>query len=90
MSQLQGARRRKLKVWVPGCACRLFSSANAGLLEKLRAMPAVVERKLGDAISVPVYASHAASLRVAGDTVKDRGLYAGAAHPHSKWKFKLR
>jgi hypothetical protein len=49
----------------------------AGLLEKLKALPCVVERKLGDAISVPVYASHAASLKAGKDTVKDRGLYAG-------------
>ena len=54
----------------------------AGLLEKLRAMPAVVERKLGDAISVPVYASHMASLRGgAKDAMKDRGLYPGARPP---------
>ena len=53
--------------------------ACAGLLEKLRAMPAVVERKLGDAISVPVYTSHAASLRGA-DAAKERALYPGA-HP---------
>ena len=56
------------------------SLQNAGLLEKLRALPCVVERKLGDSLSVPVYATHAASLRAGKDTIKDRALFAGACN----------
>lgn len=48
-----------------------------GVLEKLKGLAAVVERKLGDSVSVPVYGSHVASLKTAKDTVKERGLYAG-------------
>lgn len=59
-----------------------LSVVSAGLLEKLKTLPAVVQRKLGDSVTVPVYATHVASLKGAKETVKDRSLYPGKALHH--------
>ena len=48
-----------------------------GLLEKLKGLTAVLERKLGESVTVPVYSSHVASLKTGKDTFKERGLHAG-------------
>jgi len=50
---------------------------SAGLLEKLKGLAAVVERKLGDSLTVPVYGTHVASLKAVKETVKERTLHAG-------------
>ena len=47
------------------------------MLEKLKGLVAVVTRKLGDGITVPVYSSHAAFLKSSKDVIKERNLYAG-------------
>ena len=53
------------------------TSAFAGILEKLKALPAVADRKLGESVTVPVYSTHVASLKAAKETVKDRNMYPG-------------
>lgn len=60
------------------CLVRLMLSwLSAGLLEKLKGLAAVVERKLGDSVTVPVYGTHVASLKAVKETVKERTLHAG-------------
>lgn len=49
----------------------------AGILEKLKGLVAVVERKLGDGITVPAYGNHAAFLKTPKETFKERSLHAG-------------
>lgn len=49
----------------------------AAILEKLKGLVAVVERKLGEAITVPTYGSYAAFLNTPKEVVKERALHAG-------------
>jgi len=55
----------------------LKATISAGLLEKLKGLVAVVERKLGDGITVPAYGANMAYLRTPKEVVKERNLHAG-------------
>ncbi|CAL8469996.1 g9538 [Coccomyxa elongata] len=50
---------------------------DTGLLEKLRGLAAVVERKLGDSVTVPIYGSQVASLKAVNETFKEQTLHKG-------------
>ena len=62
---------------VPNVAFLIDFGICAGILEKLKGLVAVVERKLGDGITVPAYGNHAAFLKTPKETVKERSLHAG-------------
>ncbi len=65
-----------------GKVCEWYSCVGCtGLLDKLRGLAAVVERKLGDSVIVPVYGSHVASLKAAKETFKDQTLQKGKHDP---------
>ena len=62
---------------VPNVAALMNFGICAGILEKLKGLVAVVERKLADGITVPAYGSHAAFLNTPKEVVKERSLHAG-------------
>lgn len=48
------------------------------LLAKMRNLPIIVDRKLGDAITVPIYNTQAEAVKASNGTAKERTLYPGA------------
>ena len=62
---------------LPNVAAQMGFGNCAGILEKLKGLVAVVERKLSDGITVPAYGNHAAFLKTPKETFKERSFHAG-------------
>ena len=58
---------------------------DAALLDKMKDMPVVVERKLKEAVSVPVYATNRDAVK-GGKPVKERALHPGKSQTHRHFR----
>lgn len=56
----------------------LLRHDDPALLNKLKALPMIVERRLSDAITVPTFNSQAEAVKAANGKTKERTLYPGS------------